>query len=128
MFKQGLNCDFDRLKQLAERHETIRQILGHGLFDKTRYHLQRLIDNVSLLTPEFLQEINRIVVSCGHEALGHRAGRALRGRRDSFVAETDVHYPTDVSLLWNAMRCLLRLLGQTAHKHGVAGWRQWRKL
>ena len=52
----------------------------------------------------------------------------MRGRCDSFVAETDVHYPTDVSLLWDAMRCLLRLLGQTALKHGVAGWRQRRKL
>ena len=128
VLKQGLNCDFDRLKELADHHETIRQMLGHGLFDKTRYHLQRLIDNVSLLTPELLQEINRIVVSCGHDALGHRAGQALRGRCDSFAAETDVHYPTDVSLLWDAMRCLLRTLGRAALAHEVAGWRQWRKL
>ena len=33
------------------------------------------------------------------------------------VVETDVHYPTDVNLLWDALRCLLRVLG-------VGGWRQ----
>ena len=44
------------------------------------------------------------------------------------MVETDVHYPTDVSLLWDAMRCLLRTTGRAAGKHGVRGWRQWRHL
>ena len=35
----------------------------------------------------------------------------LAGRCDSFVVETDVHYPTDVSLLWDALRCLIRAVG-----------------
>ena len=52
----------------------------------------------------------------------------LRGRCDSFVVETDVHYPTDVNLLWDAMRCLLRELGRAAKKHHIARWRQWRHL
>ena len=40
---------------------------------------------------------------------GEKARAApLRGRCDSFVAGTDVHYPTDVSLLWDAMRCPVR--------------------
>ena len=48
----------------------------------------------------------------------------LRGRCDSFVVETDVHYPTDVSLLWDAVRCLLRETGLTAEQYAVRGWRQ----
>ena len=44
------------------------------------------------------------------------------------MAETDVHYPTDVSLLWDAVRCLLRETGRAAEKSGVGGWRQWRHL
>ena len=52
----------------------------------------------------------------------------MRGRCDSFVVETDVHYPTDVSLLWDAMRCLLRMTGRAAGRHGLRGWRQWRYL
>ena len=52
----------------------------------------------------------------------------MRGRCDSFVVETDVHYPTDVSLLWDAVRCLVRESGRAAEQYGVRGWRQWRHL
>ena len=39
-----------------------------------------------------------------------------------------MHYPTDVNLLMDAMRCLVRVTGRTASEHEVAGWRQWRHL
>ena len=39
-----------------------------------------------------------------------------------------MHYPTDVSLLWDAMRCVLRETGRAAGDHAVGGWRQWRHL
>ena len=60
--KQGLGCDFDRLQQLADEHRTLRQILGHSGDDESRYPMQTLVDNVSLLTPEVLAEINQLVV------------------------------------------------------------------
>ena len=44
------------------------------------------------------------------------------------MVETDVHYPTDVSLLWDAMRSLIRAVGRAAAKSGVRGWRQWKHL
>jgi hypothetical protein len=28
--KQGLNCDFDRLQELANQHQTLREMLGHS--------------------------------------------------------------------------------------------------
>ena len=31
--KQGLNCDFDRLQELANQHHTIREMLGHSGWD-----------------------------------------------------------------------------------------------
>jgi len=31
-------------------------------------------------------------------------------RADSFVVETDVHYPTDINLLWDAMRKLIEII------------------
>ena len=38
VLKQGLGCDFDRLHDLTNHHETIRAFLGHGDFgDKTHY-------------------------------------------------------------------------------------------
>ncbi len=39
-----------------------------------------------------------------------------------------MHYPTDVNLLWDAVRCLLRETGRTAEQYAVRGWRQWRHL
>ena len=129
VLKQGLGCDFDRLHDLTNHHGTIREFLGHGDFDdKTRYEYQTVVDNVSLLTPELLSAVGRLVVESGHKVAKKKPGEPLRGRCDSFVVETDVHYPTDVSLLWDATRCLLRETGRAAEKYAVRGWRQWRHL
>ena len=129
VLKQGLSCDFDRLHDLANHHETVRAFLGHGDFgDKTYYEYQTVLDNVCLLTPELLSEVGRLVVESGHAVAKKNPGEPLRGRCDSFVVETDVHYPTDVSLLWDAMRCVLRETGRAAGDHAVGGWRQWRHL
>ena len=46
VLKQGLGCDFDRLHDLTNHHQTIRAFLGHGDFDdKTRYEYQTVVDN-----------------------------------------------------------------------------------
>ena len=58
VLKQGLGCDFDRLHDLANNHRTVRAMLAHGDFaDGSRYEMQTLIDNVSLLTPELLSAV-----------------------------------------------------------------------
>ena len=125
--KQGLRCDFDRLHDLANHHATLRAFLGHGEFgDKTYYEYQTVVDNVRLLTPELLSSVGGLVVESGHAVARKKPGAPLRGRCDSFVVETDVHYPTDVNLLWDAMRCLVRETGRAAGRHGLSGWRQWR--
>ena len=98
VLKQGLGCDFDRLQELVNEHRTVREFLGHGAFSQDEtYELQTIIDNVYLLTPELLSEIGRLVVESGHTVARKKPGEALRGRCDSFVVETDVHYPTDVN-------------------------------
>ena len=67
--KQGLNCDFDRLQELANQHKTLREMLGHSDWeDETKYAMQTLVDNVSLLSPQVLSEISRLVVETGHMA------------------------------------------------------------
>lgn len=63
----NLNWDYDRLEEMANNHRTIRQMLGHGLDDDgRRYNRQTLKDNLVLLTPELLDEINQVVVAAGH--------------------------------------------------------------
>ena len=126
---QGLNCDYDRLHDLVNEHKTLRKFLGHAdIFDNKHYSYQSVVDNVGLLTPTLLSEVGRLVVESGHRVSKKNPGGLLHGRCDSFVVETDVHYPTDVNLLWDAMRCLIRESGRAANGCGLGGWRQWHHL
>ena len=109
-------------------HTVLRQFLEHDIGDQKRYHYQTLVDNVSLLTPELLGEVNQLFVESGHTVVGKKPGEPLRGRCDSFVVETNVRYPTDVGLLWDAMRCMHRHAGPLGSKHKVPDWRQWQHL
>ena len=126
--KQRLGYDFDRLHDTVNQHMTLRQFLDHTDSDKKRYHYQTLVDNVSLLTPELLGKVNRLIVESGHTVVGKKPGKPLRGRCVSFVVETNVHYPTDVNLLLDALRCMLRHAGPLGSKPKVPDWRQWMHL
>ena len=132
VLKQGLGCDFDRLQELANKHITVREMLGHSnrfYQDETSYYqLQTLIDNVSLLRAPLLSQIGKLVVESGHEVARKKLGEPLRGRCDSFVVQTDVHYPTDVNLLYDATRCVLRDVARAADRFGLEGWRQHQHL
>lgn len=71
------NWNYDKLKEIADNHKTLRQMLGHGfLEDDKTYHLQTLKDNVSLLTPETLNKINQVVIDAGHILLWKKNGGA----------------------------------------------------
>jgi IS5 family transposase len=120
-----LNWNYDRLHDSVNNHYAIRQMLGHpDFFDKHQYHLQTLKDNVSLLTPELLDEINQVVVRSGHVILKKKGNEVLRGRCDSFVVETNVHYPTDINLLFDAMRKVISLTADLCERYGLSDWRQ----
>ena len=120
-----LNIDYDRLHELVNEHSTLREMLGHGTFDEEQYHFQTLKDNVSLLTPELLDKINGVIVSGGHALVKKKGDEALRGRCDSFVVETDVHFPTDISLLFDAMRKVVELTARLCESSGASDWRQY---
>jgi len=124
VLRLDLNTDYDRLHELVNQHLTLRQMLGHGEFDRETYHFQTLKDNVALLTPELLDKINQVVVNGGHALVKKKEGEALRGRCDSFVVETNVHYPTDINLLYDAMRKVITLTAQWCDQHDVSDWRQ----
>lgn len=124
VLRVDLNIDYDRLLGLVNHYDTIREMLGHAEFDKTPYHFQTLKDNVSLLTPELLDEINQVIVDAGHVLVKKKAGEALRGRCDSFVVETDVHFPTDINLLYDAMRKVITLTARWCERLDLSDWRQ----
>ncbi len=127
--RQGLGRDFDRLHEPVTRHRTLRRFPGHAdVWDGSRYHYRTLVDNVGHLNPELPVRVSQLVGGSGHAVAAEKPGAPLHGRCDSLLAGTDVHHPTDVSLLWDAMRCLIRTTGRAASDHGVPGWRRWRHL
>jgi IS5 family transposase len=121
-----LNCnwDYDKLQEMANNHLTLRRMLGHGVVDKDyTYALQTLKDNIRLFTVDILDRINQIVVNAGHR-LVHKKKGLIKAKCDSFVVETNVHFPTDINLLLDAMRKVITLLGQLYADLGLSLWRQ----
>jgi hypothetical protein len=125
VLRLNLNWDYDRLVEMGNNHKTIRLMLGHSSFDDDyEYKLQTMKDNVTLLTPEILVEINAIVVEAGHNLVKKKEEEELKGRCDSFVVETNVHYPTDINLLFDAMRKVISLVATLCALLGISDWRQ----
>ena len=119
------NCDYDKLHELANNHRTLRLMLGHAETDiDSLYALQTIRDNVSLLTPEILDEINQVVVPVGQDLAMRKKDEGLKASCDSFVVETDVHYPTDSNLLYDAMRKMITLIAIVCSVVGITQWRQ----
>ena len=73
------------------------------------------------LTPATLEAINQAVIQVA-VGLGLEDGNKLRV--DTTVVETNVHYPTDATLLWDAVRTITRLVEDLAEKlpQGVKGF------
>ena len=129
ILKQALNCDYDRLHELACKHLDVRRMLGlSDIFAAPQFSYRTVLRNVALITPPLLEEINQVVVQAGHSLVGREREQPLRARCDSFVEETDVEYPTDVRLTWDTLRCLLRIMAAVSEAFGLAGWTQHRKL
>jgi IS5 family transposase len=75
------------------------------------------------LTSATLKAINELVVETAVK-LGVEDGSKLR--LDTTVVETDIHHPTDNTLLWDVVRVLTRLLGRLAEAlelRRIAGFR-----
>lgn len=66
---------------------------------------------INRLAPETLASVNDMVVAAAVE-LGLEDGGKLRV--DTTVVQTDIHHPTDSSLLWDVVRVVARLVCRLA--------------
>ena len=122
----GCNFDYDKLQDLAEQHRTLRLMMGIGDWqDEEDFDWRRIRDNLCLLQPATLEKINHLLVGAGHQ-LAPKAIKAVRG--DTFVVETNIHYPTESSLIYDGLRKVTTLAATLAEKHGQPGWRQHEHL
>ena len=122
----GCNLDYDKLQDLAEQHRTLRQMMGIGDWDEqTTFDWRRIRDNIAKIRPETIERINQLVVAAGHDLVPEAAETV---RADSFVVETNIHYPTESSLIRDGLRKILTLGASLAFLLGVGGWRQHKPL
>jgi len=127
----GCNYDYDQLQDLAENHRQLRQIMGIGAWqdEEESFNWRRIRDNVCLLAPKTLEKINHLIVDAGHTLMPDAVETV---RADSFVVETNIHYPTESSLIRDGLRKVLFLAAELAALHVLIGWRQhkhlWKKV
>ena len=124
----GCNYDYDKLQDQAENHRSLRTMLGLGAWnDGPSFGSRRIRDTLCQLNPATLVAINEAIVGYGQQLHGTAAESV---RADSFVVETDIHYPTESALIGDGMRKIIPLCIDLAGVIGQPGWRQgqhWQK-
>ena len=101
------NWDYRELSERIADGYTLRRFTGfysqrvpkHDAFNRS----------FNKLRPQTLQALNDLVLKAAID-LGLEDGKRLRV--DTTVTETDIHHPTDNTLLWDVVRVLTRLIGR----------------
>ena len=103
------NWDYRELRERIADGITLRQFTDFCC-EKVPKH-DAFNRSFNRLTPATLKAVNDLVVEAAVK-LGLEDGSKLRV--DTTVVETDIHHPTDNTLLWDVVRVLTRLIGRLA--------------
>jgi IS5 family transposase len=79
-----------------------------GIADKG-YQKSALCNNIKAISADTWEAINRIVVAYGQDK---NIEKGKQARIDCTVVSSNIHEPTDSSLLWDSVRVLTRMLGK----------------
>ncbi len=122
------NISYDELHHIANYDSLVRQLMGVESefgYEKYKFERQTMIDNISLLDDETVQELNQVIVEFGHGVFKKKEADPLCCKTDSFVVESNVHFPTDYNLLWDSARKCLDMVDKFLKKYPeVLGWRK----
>lgn len=128
--RHATGTNWDRLHMMANYDTMVRNIMGihctkFGM-EEIEFDYQNILDNVSLIDEDLLYQINTIVVEAGHQLLKKKENEVveLQLKTDSYAVETNVHFPTDLSLLWDSLRKCLDTIEKLQALTPVKGWRK----
>lgn len=130
--RHALGTNWDRLEYIANQDRLVRQILGvYGIdwkLEEIEFAYQTIVDNVSLIDEDMLAEINQIVARHGHQLL-KKKDEGANLKSDTYVLETNVHFPTDLNLLWDSLRKGLDVIEQMRKEDSrITGWRKIKSI
>ena len=80
--------------------------------DGQGFSFQTLQENVSKITEQVLKEINTAI---GKLAIEFKVDDGKKMRTDSTAIQSNIHYPTNCSLLWDCIRVCGRILKKASH-------------
>ena len=100
------NWDYRELRERINDGYTLRNFTGFYSQPVPRYNAFNQAFN--RLTAATLETVTEAVIQAAVDD-GLEDGKKLR--IDTTVAETDIHWPTDATLLWDTVRVLTRLIG-----------------
>jgi IS5 family transposase len=103
------NWDYRELRERIADGCTLRQFTDFYCLPVPRH--DAFHRGFTRLTPETLKAINDLVVQAAVD-LELEDGEKLRV--DTTVVQTDIHHPTDNTLLWDVVRVVTRLVGRLA--------------
>ncbi len=131
VIRHTLDTNWDRLEDMANYHKLLRQILGIHVekfgIEETEFSYQTIVDNVSLIDEGLLLQINTLVVEHGHNLLKKKEEKiSLQLKTDSYALETNVHFPTDLNLLFDSLRKGLDMVKKLKEISDIKGWRKIR--
>ncbi len=121
-FDEDVSSSLDASDLIITDSATEDQFIAES---ETNFAARRIRDTLCLLKPTTIEEMNHIVVSYGQQLDGNAAQKV---RADSFVVETDIHYPAESSLIWDGLRKLIPICATLAPLLGESGWRQAQHL
>ncbi len=127
-FKLINNIDYDKLQNLSNNHRDLRLMLGISEYNHKRYSQQTLKDNIKLFTPEIIDELNAVIVKKAHKVMGVPADEEINARCDSVHVPTNVHFPTDINLLLDAIRKVVVLTMKISADLNLKGWREGKSI
>ena len=107
------NWDYRELRERIADGCTLRQFTDFYCLPVPRH--DAFHRGFTRLTPGTLKAINDLVVQAAVE-FGLEDGQKLRV--DTTVVQTDIHHPTDSTLLWDVVRVVTRLVGRLAEALG----------
>jgi transposase, IS5 family len=113
ILKHVKNWDYRELRERIADGYTLRQFTDFYSQPVPQHHAFNRAFN--RLTPETLKAVNDLVVKIAVD-LGLEDGKKLRV--DTTVVQTDIHHPTDNTLLWDVVRVVTRSVGRLADAIG----------
>ena len=119
-----LDVNYDRLHHIANYDSLLRQLLGQPAFDmELEFKLSTLKDNVPLLSEELLAQINEVVVRHGRACIKKKDVKFVL-KVDSYVYESNVHFPTDLNLALDCARKCIVTSARVCQEYAIGGWRK----